>query len=78
MSNKLNPPNLIKECDKETFADIANTIQNNLADAPFFKQFSKKQEEEEKTSAKTILYCLVYQNVHQTLQLLASRMIITK
>ena len=41
-------PNFIKECGKETFANIATTIQNNLADAPFFQQFSKKQEEEDK------------------------------
>ena len=38
-------PNFIKECGKETFDDIATIIQNNLADAPFFQQFSKKQEE---------------------------------
>ena len=48
-------PNFIKQCGKEPFADIANTIQNNLADAPFFQQFSKKQEEEDKNKCKNNL-----------------------
>ena len=48
-------PNFIKECGKETFANIATTIQNNLADAPFFQQFSKKQEEEDKNKHKNNL-----------------------
>ena len=37
-----------KECHVETCAEIANTIKNNLADAPFIQQFAKKQEEEDK------------------------------
>ena len=41
-----------KECHVETYAEIANTIKNNLADVPFIQQFAKKQEEEDKIKQK--------------------------
>ena len=34
-----------KECYGETSAEIANTIKNNLADAPFIQQLAKTQED---------------------------------
>ena len=40
--------NSSKECNKKTYAEIANTIRNNLAGVPFIQQFAKKQEEEYK------------------------------
>ena len=45
---------------------------------PFFSSFPKNRKRKIKTSIKTISYCLVYQNVHQTLQLIVSKMIIAK
>ena len=40
---------------QRNFANIATTIQNNLADAPFFQQFSKKREEKDKNKRKNNL-----------------------
>ena len=41
-----------KECHLETYAEIANKIKSNFADAPFIQQFAKKQEEEDKIKRK--------------------------
>ena len=43
IEQKIQPgSNNSKECHKEIYAKIANTIKNSLADAPFLQQFTEK------------------------------------